>query len=421
MRKLTAMILFVSLLLASQAKVENLQSQNEPLNMHFQAGPANKDCGDSLFSNMVTPLGYPFSSYTTTTDDGYVLKLFRMQAKNTKMSSGKPVVFLQHGILDSADDWVVNTEPYSLGFVLANQGYDVWFGNSRGNKYSKLNNHISPLRREFWDYSFQEMGQYDVKANIAFVLAFTGQAKLTYVGHSQGTSQMFAALGDPATAPLINSKVSKFIALAPVVYCSNFSNKFFWRLAHSTILIDAAETFGIDQWLPGACSTSSAQSEFEKFVCELDPIMCDWVISLLDYNPKYDNEKRMPFFVQHNPSGTSLRCLLHYRQLMAAPKHAPVFQKYDFGTRENEKKYGQKQPPMYDFSNINIPVRGFVGLDDSLGDPTDNDYLTNTLKTNLKKDYKEYIYNNCGHMTFMWGLNPTPMFTDILAEIASAQ
>ena len=105
---------------------------------------------------------------------------------------------------------------------------------------------------------------------------------------------------------------------------------------------------------------------------------------------------------------------------MEFPKHAPVFQKYDFGTRENEKKYGQKTPPKYDFSNINIPVRGFVGLDDSLGDPTDNDFLTNTLTTTLKKDYKEYVYNNCGHMTFMWGLNPTPMFTDILAEIASA-
>jgi gastric triacylglycerol lipase len=59
---------------------------------------------------MVVPLGYPFASYATSTEDGYILKLFRIQAKNTKLRPGLPVVFLQHGMLDSADNWVVNGE-----------------------------------------------------------------------------------------------------------------------------------------------------------------------------------------------------------------------------------------------------------------------------------------------------------------------
>ena len=387
--------------------------------VHMQADTPNKVCGDQLFSEIVTPMGYPFTSHSTTTEDGYVLKLFRIQAKGTRITSGKPVVFLQHGLLDSADDWVINTEEHSLGLVLADAGYDVWLGNSRGNKYSRQNNHISPLRREFWHYSFQDMGRYDVKANIGYVLAFTGQEKLTYVGHSQGTSQMFAALGDATTAPYINSKVKKFIALAPVVYCSNFSNQFFTRLAHSTLLIDAAELFGVEEWLPGACSTTSAQSQFEHYVCVIDPLLCNWVVSLLDYNPKYDNVKRMPIYVEHNPSGTSLNTLLHYRQLMNSPKHAPIFRKYDFGAAKNQKVYGQKTAPDFDLSQIQIPVRGFVGLDDSLGDPVDNDYLKYKLVTELGKDYKEYIYNQCGHMTFMWALDATRIFQDVLAEIAS--
>jgi len=386
--------------------------------MHFQAGPANKDCGDSLFSDMVTPLGYPFSSYTTTTDDGYVLKLFRIQAKNTKITTGKPVVFLQHGVLDSADDWVVNTEPYSLGFVLANQGYDVWLGNSRGNKYSKLNNHISPLRREFWDYSFQEMGQYDVKANIQFILAFTGQAKLTYVGHSQGTSQMFAALGDPATAPFVNSKVKKFIALAPIVYMTHITSKLLRAVTSTDILLEGSKLFGVQEWLPGSCNTNSISTQFQVWSCKLNPILCNFALGLVDSNPRYDDEKRLPYFLEHIPSGSSLRTLWHYKQNIRAPTPTQ-FNKFDFGPSENFKRYGNTKAPAYDFQNIQIPVRGFVGIQDVLGDVADTTLLRQKLAS-LKKDYKEYVYNNCGHMTFMWGLNPTPMFTDILAEIASA-
>jgi lysosomal acid lipase/cholesteryl ester hydrolase len=43
-----------------------------------------------------------------------------------------------------------------------------------------------------WDYSLQEMGEYDVKANVEFICNLTGHQKVNYMGHSQGTAQMFA-------------------------------------------------------------------------------------------------------------------------------------------------------------------------------------------------------------------------------------
>lgn len=40
---------------------------------------------------------------------------------------------------------------------------------------------------EFWDFSFDEMGQYDIVTNVNFVLEKTNASKITYIGHSQGT------------------------------------------------------------------------------------------------------------------------------------------------------------------------------------------------------------------------------------------
>jgi lysosomal acid lipase/cholesteryl ester hydrolase len=64
------------------------------------------------------------------------------------------------------------------------------------------------------------MGLYDVPAFIDFILAKTGQDKLTYVGHSQGTTQMF--IGTSLIPDYYASTVNLFVALAPVV--NNYYN-----------------------------------------------------------------------------------------------------------------------------------------------------------------------------------------------------
>jgi lysosomal acid lipase/cholesteryl ester hydrolase len=69
-------------------------------------------------------------------------------------------------------------------------------GNNRGNKYSRKNSRISPEKdyAEFFDYSFFELGKYDAPTQIDYVRKETKTDRISYVGHSQGTSQMFSAL-----------------------------------------------------------------------------------------------------------------------------------------------------------------------------------------------------------------------------------
>ena len=45
-----------------------------------------------------------------------------------------------------------------------------------------------PDRTDRWDYTWAELGKYDVPAAIDLILEETGRDKLTYYGYSQGNS-----------------------------------------------------------------------------------------------------------------------------------------------------------------------------------------------------------------------------------------
>lgn len=78
-----------------------------------------------------------------------------------KVKVNKPVVILQHGLMGSCADWIINGQD-SLAFLLVEQGYDVWINNSRGNRYSRNHVRLDPdTDKQYWDFSFTEMAKYD--------------------------------------------------------------------------------------------------------------------------------------------------------------------------------------------------------------------------------------------------------------------
>lgn len=101
------------------------------------------------------------------------------------MRGGRNVVFLQHGFLDSAHTWINNLANESLGFILADAGFDVWLGNSRGSTYSQRHARLNSSDNKFWAFSWDEMAMYDLPASIDFIINETKVDKVFYVGHSQ--------------------------------------------------------------------------------------------------------------------------------------------------------------------------------------------------------------------------------------------
>ncbi|OWK07454.1 hypothetical protein Celaphus_00008443, partial [Cervus elaphus hippelaphus] len=167
-------------------------------------------------SQIISYWGYPDEEYDITTEDGYILSLYRIPYGKTNSENNsvqRLVVYLQHGLLTSASSWISNLPNNSLGFLLADAGYDVWMGNSRGTTWSRKHLYLKTNSKEFWAFSFDEMAKYDLPASIDFIVKQTQQEQIFYVGHSQGTTIAFITF---STIPKIAERIKVFFALAPV-------------------------------------------------------------------------------------------------------------------------------------------------------------------------------------------------------------
>jgi hypothetical protein len=83
---------------------------------------------------------------------------------------------------------------------------------------------MSPGLLDFWNFTFHEMGIYDLPAAFRYIVRVTNR-KIHYIGHSQGTLSMFIALAQQTK--LVTDNLLSFNAFGPVAYLKHQKSKLF--------------------------------------------------------------------------------------------------------------------------------------------------------------------------------------------------
>jgi|LakMenE01Jun11ns_1017448.scaffolds.fasta_scaffold9581054_1 pimeloyl-ACP methyl ester carboxylesterase len=135
------------------------------------------------------------STSTTIKDDIFGFKAILTQSDTEIKLVKSRAILLMHSSGLNAENWVTNRAASdTLPFLIADLGYDVWLGNNRGvNDYSKHET-LTEDDAQYWDYTFADMGKFDVSAMINFITLKTGLSKISYMGFERGNQQMFYAL-----------------------------------------------------------------------------------------------------------------------------------------------------------------------------------------------------------------------------------
>ncbi|CAG9797859.1 unnamed protein product [Chironomus riparius] len=367
--------------------------------------PENDDVLD-----LIRHAGYRGAAYQTATEDnGWIVKIHRIFPRR-KMANTMPV-FLMHGLFVNSMDYILTGRNKALGYLLADNNFDVFMGNSRGSRHSFVD-HKRANYSNLWNFSFNEIGSYDVAAMIDYVLRLTGKPKLFFVGHSQGTTSLIALL---STRPEYNSKIIQAHLFAPVAFMKYLPNPFV-----KSFIVPLIEVL-MERKMKFVNFTDilTAVNPLSKIFCNvaINPItteFCKSVVFIFAGRNTYYSEidtSILPDLVDHISYTLSVQQVDHYLQSYRSGK----FRKYDYGLN-NMRIYGTPEPPEYNISNIIAPIYIYRATEDYLASRRDTEHLIELLP-NVKHNR---IIPNYNHADFNYGSRSRKVFFyDVLKFIQS--
>ncbi|KAJ3407861.1 cholesterol esterase [Chytridiales sp. JEL 0842] len=294
----------------------------------------------------------------------------------------RPVVLLYHGFMMCSEVWVCVPNPsQNLPFVLADAGYDVWLGNTRGNKYSCKHRSLKTTDEAFWDFSMDHLALHDLPDSVSYILKVTGAPSLSYIGFSQGTAQGFSAL---SMSRKLQKQINLFIALAPATKPKGIDNKLIHSLVNTSpemiyLLFGRKVMLSVTLFWQSILSPATFAAVIDLTTWALFA----WKSELISYKS---------IVYRHLYSYTSVKMVVHWFQIMRTGR----FQMYDENPTVLPNATGAGHlVPKFPTEGIQTPIALFWGGSDSL---PDMDYIMKEIPPpvfSLKIDEYE-------HLCFLW-------------------
>lgn len=332
---------------------------------------------------LATLHGRRVESHVINTKDGYLLTLHRISPKLDSSLNNRTVI-LHHGLLGSSADWILLGPTKSLPYILVDIGYDVWMANARGNYYSRGHIRKAVDSKEFWRFSFQEMGEFDLAAGIDYIRALKkSNDSIDYIGHSMGATALLVLL---STTPRYNQYLRIGILLAPLVFMNNVEGPLKVVTSLSTNPPDQLlNVIGRTEFLPSRKVPKRVAAKYCK-----GPLLfcCNPLYFISGGIPQDDQDWNLSFLARllyHVPAGGSTDTMLHYAQLVKSGK----FHRFN------------NVNASFSLNSVTLPIVLFSSSDDWLA--TIPDLLR--LYFSISNPVDHYIIRgkNMSHTEFVWG------------------
>jgi pimeloyl-ACP methyl ester carboxylesterase len=346
------------------------------------------------YKSFIAKLNLDLEEVQVTTEDRYINTLWVLTSKDKQKKNGQSIIF-QHGLLDGGFTWLILGED-SLPKKLCEQGYTVYISYIRGTQFSRSHlDHDSGLLSDYWNFSFDEMAQYDLPAMINLIKEREHVEKVIYIGHSQGTLIYFLAyMNNP---DFIEKNIQKFIALGTVPNVNNAPH----------FLIKLFQLSNILSFIP-VKNFLTFPKEFGQVAVPLctskAKVLCNKILSIsfggLKDTGRINYDRLGSTIFLYEPGGTSLQNMKHWIQIATAKK----LQKYDYGSIiENMKHYNQITPPAYDLNKMkkySVPSLMTTSDADPFANPKDTLEFVDLIEN---KNIVEILsLTNYNHLDYFW-------------------
>ncbi|XP_034243535.1 lipase 3-like isoform X1 [Thrips palmi] len=355
--------------------------------------------------------GYLGDHHWATTEDGYLLSLFRIRNETALRAMGreKSPVLVMPGLACNAAIWVLLGPGKALAYLLADRGYDVWLGNYRGGMYARRHANLTDQDAAFWDFSFDDIGRLDVPALLQEVVALSGHPTVAYIGHSMGASVLTVMA---SSRPRYLERVSRAYLLAPAAYMGHALQPAVYGSAgavstlHGGWGLFASGEIPLNSWwvraaIHGVCSSAMATP-----LC----VLLGGVYA--GHDSEQISQADVPLFLNYIPDSMSMKNVRHFTQHFGRERD---FRRFDYGAEDNLRRYASEDAPEYNVSRSTFPASVYYGENDFLVSPRDVLAFADTLPNVIRPPYR-IPYDKFSHIDFFLARDAKAFLYDQMIE-----